>query len=293
MADVKKLAPFIQRWEGGFVDDPDDLGGATNMGVTIATYKVYRKRKGLSEPTVDDLKHLSNNEWIDILKSLYWDKWKADQIKSQSVANILVDWVWASGIQTWLDATVSITSISKNNDKANLLTYYAASLDEYLHHKFQQPEGMAEVGIIGSGASEKPCKLIVSLVNIERETAGGISAGISRNSSDYMRTFAPLLLNLDLMLAAVYDEKRYAESLSVLYESLLFIQSHPYFELDGQKYTVEIVTLSAQDINNIWTTLGGQYYPSVMCKLRRLAVDAEEAVSSGGIAREPSVSVTK
>ena len=102
MADVKKLAPFIQRWEGGFVDDPDDLGGATNMGVTIATYKVYRKRKGLSEPTEDDLKHLSNNEWIDILKSLYWDKWKADQIKSQSVANILVDWVWASGIQTWL-----------------------------------------------------------------------------------------------------------------------------------------------------------------------------------------------
>ena len=161
-----------------------------------------------------------------------------------------------------------------------ILAYYAASLDEYMHHKFQQPEGMAEVGIIGSGASEKPCKLIVSLVNIERETAGGISAGISRNSSDYMRTFAPLLLNLDLMLAAVYDEKRYA-------------QSHPYFELDGQKYTVEIVTLSVQDINNIWTTLGGQYYPSVMCKLRRLAVDAEEAVSSGGIAREPSVSVTK
>lgn len=179
MADVKKLAPFIQRWEGGFVDDPDDLGGATNMGVTIATYKVYRKRKGLSEPTVDDLKHLSNNEWIDILKSLYWDKWKADQIKSQSVANILVDWVWASGNygikipqkllgvtadgivgkntlaavnnypsqhelfdkirQERLDyidrvsaraarrtrntdvvgATVSITSISKNNDKAN------------------------------------------------------------------------------------------------------------------------------------------------------------------------------
>ena len=102
MADVKKLAPFIQRWEGGFVDDPDDLGGATNMGVTIATYKVYRKRKGLSEPTVDYLNHLANNEWIDILKSLYWDKWKADQIKSQSVANILVDWVWASGIQTWL-----------------------------------------------------------------------------------------------------------------------------------------------------------------------------------------------
>ena len=31
MADVKKLAPFILKWEGGFVNDPDDLGGATNM----------------------------------------------------------------------------------------------------------------------------------------------------------------------------------------------------------------------------------------------------------------------
>ena len=173
-----------------------------------------------------------------------------------------------------------------------ILTHYAAYLDEYLRRKFPQPEGGAEAGLIGSSTDEKPCKLIVSLINIERETAGGISAGFNRNSSDYMRTYPPLLLNLDLMLAAIYDEKRYTESLSVLYEALLFIQSHPFFELDGQKYTVEIITLSAQDINNIWTTLGGQYYPSVMCKLRRLVVDAKEAGGSSGITREPSVNVT-
>ena len=28
---------------------------------------------------------------------MYWDRRKADEIKSQSVADILVDWVWASG----------------------------------------------------------------------------------------------------------------------------------------------------------------------------------------------------
>ena len=33
MAEVKKLVPFILKWEGGFVNDPDDLGGATNKGV--------------------------------------------------------------------------------------------------------------------------------------------------------------------------------------------------------------------------------------------------------------------
>ena len=32
------------------------------------------------------------------MKGLYWNRWKADEIKNQSIANILVDWVWASGI---------------------------------------------------------------------------------------------------------------------------------------------------------------------------------------------------
>lgn len=98
MADVMKLVPFILKWEGGFVDDPDDLGGATNRGVTIGTYATYCKKKGYPAPTVERLKNLSEKDWAEILKTLYWDRWKADNIKSQSVANILVDWVWASGV---------------------------------------------------------------------------------------------------------------------------------------------------------------------------------------------------
>lgn len=98
MADVMKLVPFILKWEGGFVDDPDDLGGATNRGVTIGTYATYCKKKGYPAPTVERLKNLSEKDWAEILKTLYWDRWKADDIKSQSVANILVDWVWASGV---------------------------------------------------------------------------------------------------------------------------------------------------------------------------------------------------
>ena len=97
MANSSKLIPFILQWEGGFVNDPDDLGGATNKGITIGTFIEYKKRKGQKAPTVDDLKNISDEEWHDVFKSLYWDKWKADEIENQSVANILVDWVWASG----------------------------------------------------------------------------------------------------------------------------------------------------------------------------------------------------
>ena len=68
------------------------------MGVTIATYEAYCKKKGYPKPTIERLKNLSKEEWTEILKTMYWDRWKADEIKSQSVANILVDWIWASGI---------------------------------------------------------------------------------------------------------------------------------------------------------------------------------------------------
>lgn len=98
MANVNKLKPFILKWEGGFVNDPDDLGGATNKGITFATYCQYRKKKRLPEPTVEDLKKLTDSEWTEILKTMYWDRWQADRINNQSVANILVDWLWGSGV---------------------------------------------------------------------------------------------------------------------------------------------------------------------------------------------------
>ena len=98
MAEVSKLIPFIRKWEGGFVNDPDDPGGATNMGVTIGTYELYCKEKGYPRPTVERLKNLKESDMVDILKTMYWDKFKADDIQSQSVANICVDWIWISGV---------------------------------------------------------------------------------------------------------------------------------------------------------------------------------------------------
>lgn len=98
MASIDKLIPFILKWEGGFINDPTDRGGATNKGVTIATYEAYCKRKGYPRPTVEQLKNIPDAHWRDIIKTMYWDRWHADAIHSQKVANILVDWVWASGI---------------------------------------------------------------------------------------------------------------------------------------------------------------------------------------------------
>lgn len=96
MADKTKLIPFIKKFEGGFSNTPGDRGGNTNSGVTLAVYQsVYGKNK-----TASDLKKMTNAQWEYIFTNLFWNKWKADEINNQSIANILVDWVWASGTGT-------------------------------------------------------------------------------------------------------------------------------------------------------------------------------------------------
>lgn len=100
MADIKILAPFILSYEGGFVNDPLDRGGATNMGVTISTWKrVGYDKDGDGDIDVDDLRRLTREDVVErVLRPHYWNRWQANLIVSQSIANTLVDWVWASGI---------------------------------------------------------------------------------------------------------------------------------------------------------------------------------------------------
>jgi len=93
MAKKEILKPFIRSWEGGYCNVPGDRGGATKWGVTIGTYQsVYGSNK-----TVEDLKAMTEQQWDDIFARLYWNKWRADEIQTQAIANLVVDFIWASG----------------------------------------------------------------------------------------------------------------------------------------------------------------------------------------------------
>ncbi len=98
MAEIKQYLPKLLKWEGGFVDDPADPGGATNMGVTLATWRrVGYDKTGDGLITAADIKLLSPEDVGMVLQFFYWNRWKAGQILNQSVAEILVEWVWGSG----------------------------------------------------------------------------------------------------------------------------------------------------------------------------------------------------
>lgn len=96
MADAKKLIPFILKWEGGFANHPNDRGGATNKGVTIATFRHYYGK----DATVEQLKAMTDGQWETIFRKGYWNPFKGDDIACQSIANICVDWAWGSGAVT-------------------------------------------------------------------------------------------------------------------------------------------------------------------------------------------------
>lgn len=98
MAKIETLWPFILSWEGGFANVAGDKGGATKYGVTISTWKAQGYDKdGDGDIDVQDLKLITTDDAMRLCRLNFWNRWKADNIKDQSIANLLVDWVWASG----------------------------------------------------------------------------------------------------------------------------------------------------------------------------------------------------
>jgi lysozyme family protein len=71
--------------EGGYVNDPDDSGGETNFGITIAVARAWEYHGAMID--------LPREIAFDIYESLFWNALKLDQIStiSESVAAEIVD----------------------------------------------------------------------------------------------------------------------------------------------------------------------------------------------------------
>lgn len=154
MADCNILAPFIMFWEGGiYVNDPNDSGGPTMKGVTLNTFRSFF---GASK-TVDDLKKITDEQWTLIFKSGFWNKCKADDIKCQSIANMIVDWAYNAGALTVIkriqrlvgvtaDGIVGPKTLAAINSKNSRSLFYQLHNDREAYYR-----SLSKFKIYGNG----------------------------------------------------------------------------------------------------------------------------------------------
>lgn len=93
----RRVSTVVLANEGGFVNDPDDAGGATNRGVAWPTWQRYARVDLGLEPTLDNLKNLSEAQAEIIYRKRYWEPRGFCKIDNPRTALMIYDWTITSG----------------------------------------------------------------------------------------------------------------------------------------------------------------------------------------------------
>jgi len=78
MHNFNEALRLTLKWEGGFVNDPRDPGGATNYGITIATLSHELARRA----TVEDVRGMALTTAAAIYRKKFWGVIGADGLPS-------------------------------------------------------------------------------------------------------------------------------------------------------------------------------------------------------------------
>lgn len=95
MADFDPALKVLLEHEGGFVDDKDDAGGATNLGVSLRFLRQLGAAVGDvdhdGDVDADDIRQLTPADAATIYRSQWWDRYGYGQIVRQDAATKILD----------------------------------------------------------------------------------------------------------------------------------------------------------------------------------------------------------
>ena len=131
--------------------------------------------------------------------------------------------------------------------------------------------------------------IIITVVNIEEESTLKNQSAIRRPIADRaIYQNPPIYLNLYVLLTSNYSGNDYPLALKRLSYIIQFMQSKNSFsasssvtgtsldmgdpEIAGLRFTMELYTLTFEQINHLWGSLGGRQSPFVMYKLRLVSI---------------------
>lgn len=107
MSEFARSLKRVLVYEGGYVNDPQDPGGATNQGVTQRVYDDYRRSIGEKPQAV---KLLANAERDSIYRARYWSLIKGDSLPA-GVSFVVFDGSVHSGVAQsakWLQRALGV-----------------------------------------------------------------------------------------------------------------------------------------------------------------------------------------
>jgi lysozyme family protein len=94
ISNWQKSFELMLKSEGGYVNNPADPGGMTNLGVTKATWENWVGRK--SDET--EMRGLTPEKVEPLYKKKYWDAVRGDEIENGGVAYLLFDFAVNAGV---------------------------------------------------------------------------------------------------------------------------------------------------------------------------------------------------
>ncbi|MGF6954723.1 lysozyme family protein [Paraburkholderia youngii] len=144
-ARFEKISKIVLLNEGGFVDDPNDSGGATNKGIAWDTWKAYAEEDVGVEPTLDNLKALTDAQAKIIYLKRYWEPRGFCGFVNEKTALNVYDWTITSykapkKIQELLVSDYSHSIAIDNHLTKALIDYINAIEDQ---EEFVQKVGAA------------------------------------------------------------------------------------------------------------------------------------------------------
>lgn len=141
-------------------------------------------------------------------------------------------------------------------------------------------------------------RIVLSLVNVHEEAAFKNLPNYERNGTDTRYRNAPVHMNLFLLFSANYDI--YENALIRLSQVIEFFQGKNTFtfhdsplpefiddeEVADLKLILDLYTLSFEQINYLWGSLGGKQVPSVLYKMRLARLQADRTLGAGKLIEE-------
>lgn len=144
--------------------------------------------------------------------------------------------------------------------------------------------------------SELQEHIVISVVNIEQENTLKNGQNFVKNANSGQYQNLPIYLNLYILIAANFDagvppNNGYVLALKRLSLAIRFFQGKPVFtphtspvplppplndlanpEISSLKLTMEFFSMSLEQVNHLWGSLGGRQLPAALYKARVIAL---------------------